>query len=1337
MSTTKFRDSLGIGLLAVLAVLWNFHAPTVFFDAQIMLGGSLAVFALMQFGWPGLFVGVAALAVTFVRWGHPYELIIGTGFLVWLKIFLDGFNGGPGNNDNGRVVFAAIIYWIVVGIPLEVLLFNKVFHLELVTSVSLGLKEAVTGTFNTIIALVGYTAVQIWRARGRPGAVPVRGFTFCSLLLAVTVPGILITLVLSHQLKTASLVAHLTKLRNFGLEAADLVQDNQTAQIPDLAGIKEGMDFQWRSADGRTISSNPELFEKLARHFTLDEPSRTHLAGLDIYKPASEDPVLLASLSSYWFTRWELETHDAELTVVQPTPGLIAKLDSELLLPSFSILFLLLFLGAAASETWGAIVDRQFRLITNPLLGTRPSASLPLLGSSKIRELNTLVEAINARSLRVNELGASIRKANEEFTRLIRGLPIAVATNTLDPDPKITFLNERFVEIFGYTLDDIPTTAEWGVRAYPDEVYRKQVFEKWNQAISRSLEAKGHIESMEFKVTCKDGTVRETLFRAVALVDRLVVVMVDLTESRLAEKKVRDAQAAARAELLVRERMSLAASAAKAAFWDWDLASNKVTWSEEMKALFGVDPAKTGPDFDTWKAWRSILHPDDLPAAERETMAAVRDLKPLALDYRIVTPDGSIHWIETKGDICRDHNGKAERLAGISQDVTERREIEIELAGYRSELERLLRERTDELDAVRRKLEHTAYELTENIPVGTYTMALPPGGSMAHFSFMSEKFLELSGLDREAARANPLNAFACVHPEEYDEWVRKNAEAFEKKLPFFGETRIVVRGEVRWISAESKPRELPDGSTVWEGVLIDITDRKMSEEKLRQSEERYRSFFNLPLVGTAITARQKGWLEVNDATCRILGYSREELFSKTWSEITHPDDVAKDNEQFTRMLNREIEGYTLEKRFIRKDGSVVHTILSGGCGDTMDTAPEVFYVNILDISARRKLEEELQRSEERYRLLADNSADVIWLLDLPTARFIYVSPAVERLRGFTVEEVLQQDLKDVMTPESRRMIEESLPGRLAAFAAGDEAARVQTHEIIQTRKDGSLVPTEVTTTLLSDANGQARRILGISRDISERKAIEAELDTAREREKQAEEHARHTLERKLKSSLAASAVAHEINQPLSRILLKARMTLEKSSEARDTLQPIIADAERVVTTIEKMRVLLRNVETKHHPVDLAQVVRSSLFQIKQLLSRAKIHVNYAKPAQDCMVRGDDVQLQMAVTNLLRNAIDAIIHHGGDQREIAIDLIHTPGKIVLVVGDSGPGWPGGTLDEVLLNTSKPAGAGIGLYIVKTTVEHHRGTIEVGRSPLGGAEFRLTFERVSQGYPAAGT
>lgn len=236
-----------------------------------------------------------------------------------------------------------------------------------------------------------------------------------------------------------------------------------------------------------------------------------------------------------------------------------------------------------------------------------------------------------------------------------------------------------------------------------------------------------------------------------------------------------------------------------------------------------------------------------------------------------------------------------------------------------------------------------------------------------------------------------------------------------------------------------------------------------------------------------------------------------------------------------------------------------------------------------------------------------------------------------------------------------------------------------------------------------------------------------ELTAAREREQAIEEQARQTLQNKLKASLAAAAVAHEINQPLSRILFTSRLELDGEGDGREALRRIVTDADRVVTTIEKMKVLLRNVETQHEEIDLAQVVRSSLFQVKGNAATGGVTIRQSAPPGGCRIRGDAVQLQLAITNLVRNAVEALVAAGATVREVAVAVEHAPEGVVLTVGDSGPGWPGGSLDDALVASTKPQGTGVGLFVVRTAVENHGGTLTVGRSRLGGAEFRIVLPR----------
>jgi PAS domain S-box-containing protein len=164
----------------------------------------------------------------------------------------------------------------------------------------------------------------------------------------------------------------------------------------------------------------------------------------------------------------------------------------------------------------------------------------------------------------------------------------------------------------------------------------------------------------------------------------------------------------------------------------------------------------------------------------------------------------------------------------------------------------------------------------------------------------------------------------------------------------------------RWFRGRIDP--LPDGGVAH--YFQDITERKKAEQALRESEERFRRYFELGLIGMAITSPTKECLEVNDEICRILGYEKDDLLKKTWPEMTHPDDLAAVVAQFDRVIAGEIDGYTMDKRWLRKDGRTIDTTMSVKCVRRDDGSVDYFIALVQDITERRRAEEALRKSRQ-------------------------------------------------------------------------------------------------------------------------------------------------------------------------------------------------------------------------------------------------------------------------------------------------------------------------------------------------------------------------------------
>ena len=391
---------------------------------------------------------------------------------------------------------------------------------------------------------------------------------------------------------------------------------------------------------------------------------------------------------------------------------------------------------------------------------------------------------------------------------------------------------------------------------------------------------------------------------------------------------------------------------------------------------------------------------------------------------------------------------------------------------------------------------------------------------------------------------------------------------------------------------------------------------------------------------------------------------------------------------------------------------------------------ELVYAAARDLTDRIETERRLRESEARYRLLADNAADVIWLLDLATQRFVYVSPSVERLRGYSAEEILEnQTMLDVLTPESARQVAEALPRRLEAFARDDPDARMGVDEIDQWHKDGSVVATEATTTLLTDAEGRADRVLGVSRDITERRRAEAEIRALNESlEARVRERTAQLEAAVVELETFSYSVSHDLRAPLRAINGYATIVEEDFGEAigadgRRLCDNIIVNTRRMGQLIDDLLAFSRVGRTQLaiEPIDMAALVRSVYEEITTEEQRDSMQFVLDSLAPSA---GDPTLMRQAWANLLGNAFK--FSAGSENPRIEVRSREHDGETVYSVHDNGAGFDmrhAGKLFQVFerLHGTRYEGTGIGLAIVRRVVEAHGGRVWAESAAGEGATF----------------
>ena len=482
-------------------------------------------------------------------------------------------------------------------------------------------------------------------------------------------------------------------------------------------------------------------------------------------------------------------------------------------------------------------------------------------------------------------------------------------------------------------------------------------------------------------------------------------------------------------------------------------------------------------------------------------------------------------------------------------------------------------------------------------------------------------------------------------------------------------------------------------------------------------------------MGMAFAAPTKGWLQVNNELCRMLGYSREELSGVTWAELTHPDDLRADLEQFERLLAGAIDEYSMEKRFIRKDGSVVWTELSVGCVRFSDGTVDYVLALLADTTERKQAEVALRESEERYRTLVSNLPGLAYrCLNDEHWTMLFFSEEIERMTGYPAGDFMNNAVRSyasIIHPDDGPRVGRTVQAGVVAHQPFEMEYRL-------IRADGDTIWVHEKGQGIYGPDGDLVWLDGVIIDIS--------------RHIRAEEEQRNLQAQLLQSQKMelvgrlAGGVAHDFNNMLQTILGYSELSLaqvEPTGPVHEGLLEIRKAAMRSADLTRQLLAFARKQTVSPQVLDLNDTVAGMLKMLQRLIGE-DIALAWLPGHGVWPVKIDPSQLDQILANLAVNARDAIADTGKitiETGNISLDAAYCadhpevlPGEyVLLVVNDNGCGMDKETLSHIFepffTTKEQGKGTGLGLATVYGTVKQNNGFSNVYSEPGQGTTFSI--------------
>ena len=491
-----------------------------------------------------------------------------------------------------------------------------------------------------------------------------------------------------------------------------------------------------------------------------------------------------------------------------------------------------------------------------------------------------------------------------------------------------------------------------------------------------------------------------------------------------------------------------------------------------------------------------------------------------------------------------------------------------------------------------------------------------------------------------------------------------------------------------------------------------LTERRSANEELKRSEVRFRSVFESGPLGIAVVTEDGTFIRISPAYTEMLGYSEDELVSKHFNDITHPDDVHLGRQAFGEMVAGRIDTFDLEKRYVRKDGNVVWSETVVSAVRNPDGRLRFAIAMSLDITARVAATHALKASEDRYRDLFENTKDMIQSVG-PDGKLLFVNQAWRETLGYSDQDLESMNLFEIIHPEDRRLCSELFQRAVGGEKLDNVRARFLT-------KEGRTVAVEGSSSCRFE-DGQPVATRGIFHDVTQRDADQQALT----RYATALERSNEDLQQ------FASIASHDLQEPLRAIagfseLLERRYKDRLDELGQEYIQFIMDGTRRMQTLLGDLLTYSR-VSTAGKPfdkVDCRDAVDQALANLRSRIEESQADVQVGDLPK---VPADATQLVQLFQNLIGNAIK---YRGEQPPKVKIWADAINGRWQFAIQDNGIGIAPAWHDRIFVifqraigRTDYP-GTGIGLTICQRIVARHNGRIWVESEPGAGSTFYFT-------------